>query len=467
MNGRVQAFYQNPAVRARMLEYLGGTALEDVTSVYLSRCDVPNPCDADMKAPRELDFFLERGWDVARSLWDREGLICHLDIEYTNLDFQAEAYFHPRRAFAIQEPVAQAVEVLLLDHGIAPLHLLTGRGHHFVWRVPRNSGAFTSLQELGRVGASLQQRYAVAQPPVMEAVEFELGAAFAGLGMVMEWVAQRAKQEAGPRCALPIELTEVAVGPQQCGRELISIDVSEYGDPLHTRCVRMPFSAYRKPWEKDGHPPCEAEPGFSLMMVLPLHEMTVDQALLVRQDLREVAELARRAPGWIPDQGKATERLIDTYHHSGLAVSHRHFYEQEQELPHNWTASYDRMPQADLPPCVRHILRYPNPLLLKPAGIRLVAQVLLATGWHPRHIAGLVRSKFERDFGWGPEWYVYDASTRAEFYVRLFTGMMDTRVDGLVDLNCRSTQEKCFCFDADGSCNLAPYRESLLQRSHP
>lgn len=465
MNAQVEAYYQEPSVRARMLEFLGGTVLEDATCVYISRCDVPTPWHFDMKSPYELDFFLSRGWDVGRSLWDRASLPVHLDLEYVNLDYKAEAYLHPRRAYALQEPVVQAVEAVLLEHGIAPLHLLSGRGHHFVWRVPCESVAFARLRELGPVAEGLQQRYAVAQPPVQEPVDESMGRAFAGLGLVMELVGQRVKEQAGPHCALPVELTEVAVGPQERGRELISIDISEYGDPLHARSVRLPFSAYRKPWEKDGHSLDSTEPGFSLVIAVPLHEMNVDQALLTREDLREVAELARRAPGWIPPQGEATERLIDTYKNSALADSHRRFYEQEHEPPDNWTASYDCMPETDLTPCVRHILHSPNPLLLEPAGIKLVTQTLLAAGWHPRHIAGLVRSKYERDFGWGAEWYVYDASTRADFYVRLFTGMVDTGVDKLIDLNCRSTQEKGFCFESDGRCNLDPYRQRLLSRS--
>ena len=29
-----------------------------------------------------------------------------------------------------------------------------------------------------------------------------------------------------------------------------------------------------------------------------------------------------------------------------------------------------------------------------------LVRVMLALGWHPRHIAGLVCSKYQRDFGW-------------------------------------------------------------------
>ena len=39
---------------------------------------------------------------------------------------------------------------------------------------------------------------------------------------------------------IPVELTAVEVGPSKHGREMISIDISEYGDPLYSRAVRYP-----------------------------------------------------------------------------------------------------------------------------------------------------------------------------------------------------------------------------------
>ena len=40
------------------------------------------------------------------------------------------------------------------------------------------------------------------------------------------------------------------VGPSKHAREMISIDISEYGDPLYSRAVRVPFSVYLKPWQQ-------------------------------------------------------------------------------------------------------------------------------------------------------------------------------------------------------------------------
>jgi hypothetical protein len=117
-----------------------------------------------------------------------------------------------------------------------------------------------------------------------------------------------------------------------------------------------------------------------------------------------------------------------------------------------------------LPFCARHILEHPNDLLLKPAGIERIVRVMLSLGWHPRDIAGLILSKFERDYNWGEQWNGYDPAARADFYTRLFAGLFVTGVDDLVDFNCQSAKEEKLCFVADCPFNLEHYKQSLLDR---
>ena len=62
--------------------------------------------------------------------------------------------------------------------------------------------------------------------------------------------------------------------------------------------------------------------------------------------------------------------------------------------------------------------------------MRAVVLDLWQKGWHPRSIAGLIRSKFERDYGWGTYWYRYDAAARADFYVRVLCGELLLSGDG-------------------------------------
>jgi hypothetical protein len=236
-------YYDDPHVRARFTEFLGGLRTEEVTARFISiegtgayRWYHPHRTTA-------LSELLNQRTEVARSLWDSESLLVDFDMEYVNFDDAAEPYRDSRRAFGIQRPIVDAIEELLAGYGIAPLHLLSGRGHHFVWRLDRQSHACGMLAHLGRLPDTVLGKYAEPQPPAGLKVPLDLAAAFHGLGMVMEYFAHRILRSAEV-CEVPLELTAVEVGPIHRGREIVSLDVSEYGDPLHTRTLRMPFSRY-------------------------------------------------------------------------------------------------------------------------------------------------------------------------------------------------------------------------------
>ena len=155
-------------------------------------------------------------------------MIADFDIEYVNFDDPAEAFVDPERVFAIQQPVVETIERLVREYGIDALHVLSGRGHHFVWRIAQNSAVFNELAEIGRGPPSLWHCETEVHPPNGRAVPIELARAFAGLGLVMEFLAHRVKQSAAPHTEIPVELTAVEVGPSKHDREMISIDISEY-----------------------------------------------------------------------------------------------------------------------------------------------------------------------------------------------------------------------------------------------
>jgi hypothetical protein len=181
----------------------------------------------------------------------------------------------------------------------------------------------------------------------------------------------------------------------------------------------------------------------------------------------EADQLARRASVQIPEQSRGMEDLIASYRASALASFHDRFYQDEHDPPEVWPQTYDRIPLDPLPACARRLLEQPNDWLLKPAGIQLLVRVLLSMGWSPRHIAGLIRSKYERDYGWGATWHQYDAATRADFYVRLFAGLIATGLDRLDDFNCLATRGKGYCCNASCGALLESYRNRLLaMRDH-
>ena len=285
----------------------------------------------------------------------------------------------------------------------------------------------------------------------------------AGAGIISEFLAHRVKEIAVCASEVPIELTAVEVGPSERGREMVSLDISEYGDPLTVRLLRVPFSVYFKPWQQRGAVADEVLAAMAPFFIIPPGEMPLPEALSIMRSAAQVTKLAAHAHARIPDSSTAMLRLIADYKTSSLRKFHNDFYAQEHESPERWPATYDRVPLELWPACGRLVLERPNDLLLRPSCIRRVVRVLLALGWHPRHIAGLIRSKYEGDFGW-TQFTGCDPATRADFYVRIFAGLFATGHDDLIDFNCTSAQEEGLCFFRNCNDNLLRFREAALYR---
>jgi hypothetical protein len=280
----MNSFYDNSAVRQRLIEFLGGDALDHATAVYLTHSDGCQYDRRELRPPTELDWFLERDLDIARSLADSKSYLLHLDVEYVNFDSPAEAFIDPVRCFDLQEPVVRVIESLLLEWGIRPLHMITGQGHHFVWRIRRDSDIAGRISRLSPA-PELTQLCMDRLPPLLTgSILAEDQDIFASVALLMEFVAHRIKEKASPLSLLPVEITAVHVGPDATKqREMISIDISEYGDPLYTRMIRMPFTNYRKPWAGGLMKRLGIEVDIPAFRSLPLHEMDYRQALKVRQ----------------------------------------------------------------------------------------------------------------------------------------------------------------------------------------
>ena len=462
--------YADPVVRCRLIEFLGGDRLDHATAAYVTRSD---GCQYDrrlLRPPAELDHFLTSELDIARSLADSASVLLHLDMEYVNFDSPDEAYLNPSRAFDLQEPVVRVIEELLFQWGIRPLHLITGQGHHFVWRIARGDEVADRIAGLCQAPELLDACEQRVPPGFGAAIDREMHRAFAGLSLLMEYVAHRAKELAAPLSEIPVEITAVHVGScSTMQREIISIDISEYGDPIHTRMVRMPFTNYLKPWVNGLARSLGLEGKISAFRAIPLHEMDVKQALQIRHVDADVRDLAHRATGRIPEQADGTTKLLEEYLSSPLRRFHLDFYAVQHDAKDRWHETYDRTPMDLFPACARHIVTWPNDLLLKPAGMQLITRCLLAAGWHPRHIAGFIRSKFENPaFNWGVDWNDYVPAIRADFYTRLFAGLHATGLDPLIDLDCTSTRDKGFCsLPAGENCSLEPTRQTLLSRKTP
>jgi hypothetical protein len=458
-----QRYYQDLNIRERLREFIGATAVAGASCEFVAAGDENASPPFTRYSPRALNSLLNDGFEICRSLWDRDALIADFDIEYVNFDNPAEAFVDPERVFAIQQPVEQTIQRLLAEYRIEALQILSGRGHHFVWRIEQNSAVFEMLAEIGQGPPSLRAIEEQLHPPNGNAVPIELARAFAGLGLVMEFLAHRVKQIASPITKIPVELTAVEVGPSEQGREMISIDISEYGDPLYSRTIRVPFSVYLKPWQQPWIFDPDILARLQPLFAIPLQGMDWREGISTMRDAQLTLELAARASTTIPNASYGTGKLLTDYWNSKLADFHASFYSQEQHPPNAWPETYDRQPLKILPACARVALEQPNDLLLRPAYIRRLVRVMLALSWHPRHIAGLICSKYGRDFGW-TQFVNVDPATRADFYTRVFAGLFATGTDDLVDFNCVSAQEQGTCTLSDCGFDLLNFRKSALER---
>lgn len=463
-------YYAAPAVRQQIRRYCGAGGAGAVSAVYVKGLgsDRLGP-DAQWEliepVPVErLDWLLDMGADVSRSLWDRHHLLVYLDIDYINTDFAGEPFTHPAETFARLEPLYRVVRRELKRLGLPLLCLMTGRGYHFSGRVPLDDPLVEELAGLPPAAPSWHATVPDRAPAwLSDRLDERHARAHEGLGLLIEYLAHRLLTRAASRTRVPVVLNGTVVGGGLGGRAALSIDLSFMGDPLDVRHIRVAFGGYQLhrlrtdivgPAVASTVPEMAAIPRGPRAGLLP--------SLRARQ-LHHAAGLARRGRVEIPVVTAGVERLLELYRASALARFHRTFLSGARE-PQDLALLEGRARAAALPPCVEWPLDQPNDLLLQPAFIQQVTRALLASGWQAWEIAALVRSRYEGDFGWGTRWTRLDAATRAEFDVRVFAGLAVTGVDEAVDFNCVSAQEKGLCPGGGCTVNLADLRQQLLEQ---
>ena len=458
---QASAYYRQPGVRARIWEYCGGRGKQAATCEYLAGYPRAQGA-ARMIAPRErLDERLEAGVDISRSAWDQSSLLFCLDLDYVNFDHRGEAYVAPARVFGLLEPVYQAVRQVLGLKRIEHLAVMTGKGYHFAWRVRLEDPVVSRLAARGRLPESMLAKYRHDRVCSRRLVAERAGQAEHGAGMVMEYLCHRVLEEV--RGELPVVGNGVTVLPGERGREAASLDLSGYGDPLYLRNFRCVFSSYQKQhaeraWVGDG-----IADGTPTQYCLPRSGHSLDHLLAARRDPQAAGELARAGSGEIPEAGAGMERALAAYLGSRLRAFHDQFYDAQPDLPERWPEGYGRVELGALPACAAEPLARPNDLLLDPTNLQTVSRVLGARGWHPRHIAGLVRSRYESDYGWGWAWAEADAAYRAEAYVRLLQGLAAAGLDRPEEVGCAAQQQRGACPRPWCGHDLARYRRATYR----
>jgi hypothetical protein len=459
----LKAYYRDRDVRARLDEYCGVSPGSGTTAAYVATLDpqLRGPDarweTAQLGAPDVLDDMLERGGDVARSLWDRDALLFHLDLDYQNTDAPGEPFAYPAETFFRLEPVYRAARREMLRFGLPLFVLMTGRGYHFTGRVrlddPLASALATLVPGVPRWHAGVASRC----PPGIDADLTPAHArAHAGLGCLVEYFAHRVMRRVGLASPAPVVVNGTVVGTGLTGRAAASLDFSHLGDPLDARLIRMAFSAYQlhrmRPDQVGARVAAEVPP----LAAVP-RPRGIEEALLSRT-LPRAREIAAQSPAIIPDVSAGLQRLFEEYAGSRLAAFHRDYFAACEETGQDDTPA--GLPP--LPPCVSWPLDEPNDRLLQPAFIQQLTRTLIAHGWAPAAIARRVHERYAAEAAWGDHWARRDRWTRAMFDVGVFAALIHVGLDEGVDFNCVSAAEKGLCPGTGCPYNLADIRDRML-----
>jgi len=414
---RVRSFYRSRAVRNRILEYCGvedsgvstawGMAGFGGSRHLVEEDGSPVVCPQ----PDSVERLLDEGADVTRCLGDERGSLILLDVDYVNHEDPAEAYRDPELCFETLEPVYRAVMARFRSYGLRPLVIMTRQGYHVAGRIPLESPAHEVLVSMGRIGEPLRAKYLA----LKRADALRMGRAHEAIGRLLEYAGHgiiATLQEAG--FDVPVKLADV---PPDEGGRFVCLDLSAYADPLYRRFTRTAYSSHQKA-VVTGLPVLRP-----FTLCLPRRRRALSTLLRARENPYEARELAEEDQTGIPPFGaRGVLRWIEDYRRGPLSSFHDLFHGGSHDNPKEWPQTYDRLDLRALGADAARALESPNPGLLSPSSMRAVALDLWQKGWHPRSIAGLIRSKFERDYGWGGYWYRYDAAARADFYVRVLCG---------------------------------------------
>ncbi len=447
----VQEYYRNPAVRERIFEFCGGERFTCEYLVgfgeYLARNGYHRPLRLTNRQ-EDLPGLMEEGLDLFRAVWDRKSTIAVWDIEYFNLDTWQGLYSDQLTYFELMEPTYLAIESIFRGYGIPHINDCTSSGYHYISRIPFASPVHQKLERIGTLEETLKRKYDLVPGDDQKRTRplpRRAGRGYSGIGRLHEFLSHLVIEQTRNSSPLAVTISDTAVLRNQRGREGMSLDITQYADPLYMRDIRTTFSTHQKHKVYIGQVGEELARRLPVFATLPRNNLAYRELFPIRKNLKQAADYAAGCSSLIPDAAAGWEKVIADYRRSKLFAFHRDFDRVTAEPPENWSKTYWRLDLDSLPPCAADAIRNFNWGMLNPTSIRNLCRVLFAQGWHPKHIAGLMTSYYQTQPGWNTDWEKYHAETRANFWCRIYCGLIVTGTDDLSDFNCRSHQEKGYC----------------------
>ncbi len=444
----IRAYYRHPGVRARVEEFCGG---KDFSCEYLVGFG-PGLLRRGWRRPLRLTVgrtgltgLMEEGLDLFRSVWDTSSTLAVWDVEYFNLDSWRGLYRDQDGHFALIEPAWRAITSLLNRYGVRFIDDTTASGYHFVSRIPFSSPVHARVESIGRIEESLARRYrgtAEGDEKRRRPVGEREALGYSGIGRLMEYLCHRVIAEVnGGDSPIPATISDTAGGGSGRGREGINLDITQYADPIYMRTIRTTFSTHQKHKVYTRLVGEDTAREVGVFAALPRAGLDYRELTRFRRDLSAAAEYSGRVGGFIPDAAAGWKSVLEDY----LASPLHRFHADFDEYRPGRSGRPPELDPASLPPCVAAATKNPNPELLRPTNLRNLCRVLMRRKWHPRRIADYIRARYEEDHGWEVDWNKYHPEVRANFWSRVFCGMISTGLDRFEDFNCDSLQASGFC----------------------
>jgi len=466
----VREYYRDKNVRERVDEFCGGKKFTCEYIVgfgeFLARNGYRRPLRLSNRQ-NDLAGMMDQGLDVFRAVWDKKATLAVWDVEYFNLDTWHGLYRNQLTYFELMEPVYQAIEELLAEYNIPHINDCTSSGYHFVSLIPFASPVHRKLERIGFPEETLLEKYSQVHggdDKRSRILSERAGRGYSAIGRLHEFFCHLIIQRTRESSPIPVAISDTAVGRMQRGREGMSLDITQYADPLYMRDIRTTFSTHQKHKVYLGKVGRETGRQLPVFATLPRNKLSIQELFKLRKDLRLAADYAKKCSGIIPDASSGWERAIKDYRQSELFAFHQDFDRVSHEPPERWKHTYWKLDLDAIPPCAASAIRNPTWGILNPTSILNLCRVLFANGWHPKHIAGLIRSYYETMDGWNTDWEKYHAATRANFWARIYCGMIATGTDTLSDFRCVAHQEKGYCVHPYCGFNLGDYRRKIQER---
>ena len=405
----LEEYYGDARVRARIVEYCGATLSRRPTAAYLIALGPSTSGDAP--------------YDPARSLWDLENLLFFLQIDFENTDHPEEPFVHPADVLLKLEPAYSACRAVFGSFGLDVQAVLSGRGYHFLGRIPLDAPVVDALASLSAHTPSWHPGVVIRRPRGLSATMTARHAQAAeGLGLLIEHIAHLVLARAWTS-PTPFVVNGATVRDGAGRRECVSIDFSHLGNPLDVVRIRTAFSAYRRHQQRaDLFGPVAA--ALPPLVALPRGRQPLVSFLTDGRGLDVGRQAARETHAFVPDVTRGIGELLRDYARSPLAEFHRQFRAECRvaSLLPDWRSQ-------DLPLCVTAPLEAPDKLLGHPERVRQLVRALLGNGWTASQIAALVEQKYDEAHLAGDRSPRFDPRSRAELDVRAFAGLVATGAD--------------------------------------